>query len=125
MKKHEVKKISLAEKLVAGLNEFAEALESGEEITERFDCHKVVLDLEPTAYDPELVKKTRGTLQASQAIFAQFIGVSVQTVRSWEQGDKEPSDMACRFMDEIRIEPLFWQQRLRTLVKSKRRKLEA
>ena len=32
---------------------------------------------------------------------------------AWEQGAKNPSDMACRFMDEIRHNPRYWQERLR------------
>ena len=53
----------------------------------------------------------------SQAIFAQFLGVSVKTVSAWERGDKKPSDLACRFMDEIKESPDYWKRRLKTLVK--------
>lgn len=113
------KKLSVAEKLVEGLEEFADSLEAGEDIAQRFNCHKVVLDLQPTPYDRELVKATRKQLCASQTIFAHFLGVSVQSVRAWEQGNKEPRDIACRFMDEIRSNPAYWRARLRQLVKPK------
>ena len=48
----------------------------------------------------------------SQRIFAQFLGVSVDAVQSWEGGVNTPSDMACRFMDEIRFNPEYWRKRL-------------
>lgn len=73
---------SIAEKIAQGLEEFADALESGEDVTQRFNCHKVVLELVPTPYTPELVRETRRELNASQAVFARFLGVSVNTVRS-------------------------------------------
>jgi putative transcriptional regulator len=59
-----------------------------------------------------LVKQTRALLGASQAVFANFLGVSVKTVRAWEQGVNTPSAMACRFMDEIRRDPKHWIARL-------------
>ena len=113
------KKLTIADKLIEGLEEFADCLEAGEDVAQRFNFHKVVLDLEPTSYGPELVKDTRDTLRASQTIFARFLGVSAQTVRAWEQGAKEPREMACRFMDEIRSNPKYWRQRLSQLVKPK------
>lgn len=113
------KQLTIAEKLVEGLEEFADSLEAGEDIAQRYNCHKVVLDLQPTSYGPELVKATRDTLRASQTVFARFLGVSAQTVRTWEQGAKKPREMACRFMDEIRSNPQYWRQRLSQLVKPK------
>ena len=120
MRKKVTKKKTIADKMVEGLEEFADALEADTEIAQQFNCHKVVLELQPTRYDPELVKSTRKTLRASQAVFAQFLGVSVQSVSSWEQGSKEPSHIACRFMDEIRNDPEYWRDRLRQHVKPKK-----
>jgi putative transcriptional regulator len=101
------------------LNEFADALEAGENISAKFTCRKVVLKLEPAPYDPALVKKTRAILRASQGIFAKFLGVSVDTVQSWESGVNDPSDIACRFMDEIRHDPRYWRKRFGELVSQK------
>jgi putative transcriptional regulator len=112
-------KKSLGQTIADRLNEFADTLASGEEVCAKFTCRKVVLKLEPKAYSPALVKKTRAVLSVSQGIFAQFIGVSVDTVQSWESGVNSPSDMACRFMDEIRTSPKFWRKRLRDLVEQK------
>src|SRR5579872_1643066 len=112
-------KSSVGSRIVERLKGFTEALESNHVISERFTCHKVHLDLKPTRYSPELVKRTRKLLGVSQALFARFIGTSPQTIRAWEQGINVPNDMACRFMDEIRQEPAYWLARLRKLVVSK------
>jgi len=112
-------KKSLGQTIANRLNEFADALASGEDVEAKFTCCKVVLKLAPSAYSPALVKKTRAVLSVSQGIFAQFIGVSIDTVQAWEGGVNRPSDMACRFMDEIRTSPIFWRKRLRELVEPK------
>lgn len=101
------------------LTAFANALEAGDDICAKFTCRKIVLNLLPKAYDPLLVKRTRAILSVSQSIFAQFLGVSVDTVQSWERGVNTPSEMACRFMDEIRHDPEYWRQRLMDSVSQK------
>ena len=88
-------------------------------IDKKFTVRKVTLDLSPSQYDPELVKTTREILGTSQAVFARFIGVSVRTVRAWEQGINVPMDIACRLMDEIRHDPKYWRARLRKLATAK------
>lgn len=104
---------SVGMKIIEGLREFTEALENDEPIAERFTCRSITLDLVPMAYDQKAVKATRTLLRASQGIFAQFLGVSVKSVRAWEQGTNTPSEIACRFMDEIRRNPEYWRGRLR------------
>lgn len=104
--------LSAEEKIIQGLEEFADALESDEDISKRFTCHKMVLNLKPTSYAPETVQATRKTLGVSQALFAKFLGVATGTVQRWEQGENKPSPIACRFMDEIRRDPKWWTDRL-------------
>ena len=111
-----MKKKSIGSVMVEGMREFTEALESGKVISEHFTCHKVYLDFKPNRYNPLLVKKTRKTLGLSQTLFARFLGVSPQTVRAWEQGANVPNDMACRFMDEIRLDPDYWLERFKRLI---------
>lgn len=107
---------AFGELLAEGLEEFAEALKTDKRsIPGKFNCRKVSLKLSPTVYSPELVRKTRGLLSASQAVFAQFLGVSVQAVRAWEQGINPPRDSARRLMDEIRHKPDYWRERIREL----------
>lgn len=112
-------KKSVGKRIIEGLKEFAEALENDEPIAEKFTCRKVTLDLLPVNYDPKAVKSTRKLLAASQGVFAQFLGVSVKTVCAWEQGRIAPSDMACRFLDEIGRNPEYWRKRLRESIRVK------
>jgi putative transcriptional regulator len=112
------RKDSVGKKLIEGLREFTEALEGDERISEKFTCRKITLDLLPVSYSAKTVKTTRKLLGVSQAVFAQFLGVSVKTVCAWEQG-KTPGDMACRFMDEIRGNPEYWCKRLRESIRVK------
>lgn len=112
---------TIADEIVQGLTEFAEALEAGTDLGERFTCHRVVLDLRPEPYSAEKVKATRKILRASQTLFAKFLGASVKTVRHWEQGLTEPNKMACRFMDEIRRDPDYYLRRLSEAARPKNR----
>ncbi len=111
--------LSPEDKIIRGLESFADALESGEDLTKRFTCRKVVLNLEPTPYTPELVKETREVLGLSQALFAQFLGVSAGTIQAWERGEKPPRNVACRLMDEIRRDPDYWRKRFLELAEEK------
>jgi putative transcriptional regulator len=103
---------SFGKTIIDRLQEFTEALEQDQVISEKFTCRQIVLDLEPTSYNANDVRKTRNLLNISQALFAKFIGVSVKTVRAWEQGTNTPNDQACRFMDEIQHDPQYWKHRL-------------
>jgi DNA-binding transcriptional regulator YiaG len=106
--------------IIAALTEFSEALKSGEP-EKKLTIRTVRLDLEPAPYTANDVKRTRELLNTSQVVFARLLGVSVKTVRCWEQGDREPSPMACRFMDEINHSPDHWKARLNEAVKTKDR----
>ena len=67
----------------------------------------------PGAYRPRDVERVRALLGVSQAVLAQFLGVNVNTVRSWEQGKRPPQPIACRFLAEIEARPGYWRRRLR------------
>jgi len=106
---------SVGGRMVERLKRFAEALETTDRLPDRFTCRTVKLNLEPARYSPRRVKEARETLCASQAIFAQFIGVSTSTVQDWEQGAKPPRGSARRIMDEILQNPDYWLSRLKEL----------
>lgn len=106
--------------LVEGFEGFVADLRSGESITEKYTCRRMVLDLKPQAYSAEQVKATRKLLRLSQVLFARFLGVSPKTVRSWEQGKSDPKDIACRFMDEIQQNPEYYRERLVRSAKMKK-----
>jgi putative transcriptional regulator len=66
----------------------------------------------PRAYRPEDVKRVRDLVGVSQAVLAGFLGVNVNTVRSWEQGKRLPQPIACRFLSEIEANLVYWRQRI-------------
>lgn len=97
--------------LVEGMEEFLADLKKEGPLPEKYTCRSISLDMQPRAFSAAEVRATRDMLSASQSVFAQFLGVSVKTVRAWETG-KTPSEMACRFLDEIRRNPAYWRNRL-------------
>src|SRR5205823_1407155 len=107
------------DRIIQRLRGFKEALQSGAVDDKRFTCRTIELDLKPQPYSPGAVKKTRKLLGASQAVFARFLGVSTKTVQAWEGGANTPSDMACRFLDEIRHNPTYWLGRLKEMIVAK------
>jgi len=62
----------------------------------------------PGHYTPKDVRKLRQTLGVSQPLFARLMGVSTVLVQSWEQGQRTPSPMARRLLDEVRRDPHRW-----------------
>jgi putative transcriptional regulator len=109
----------LGAEMVAGLSAFCDALEAGEPIEKRFTVRTVHLDLQPKPYSADDIKQVRKALNASQALLARFLGVSVNSVRSWEQGVRPVPTIACRFLDEITANPEVWKQRLRQAMTTK------
>lgn len=52
-----------------------------------------------TTHSPdEIIMIRNQILQISQALFANLLGVSKQTINSWESGWRTPSPMAVRFL---------------------------
>src|SRR5262245_11155534 len=105
------KRKSLGRELVGRLRRFTESLEAmpaAAPLRDRFTVRTVELNLEAPSCTPREVKATRALLGASQAIFAQFLGVSASAVQDWEQGHKPPRGSACRLMQEIRRDPEYW-----------------
>jgi len=111
----------LGQQIIESLQEFVETLKSGANIQEACRCRVVELDPKSAPANSTVVEATRKMIGASQRVFAKFLGVSAQTVRAREQGEEVLSDMAKRFMDEIRLNPDYWRTRLREVVKVKKR----
>ena len=103
-------------KIVAALERFRDALESGVPVEQRYTVRKIRLKLIPRTFEPKEVKNVRAALGISQPVFSQFLGVDVKTVRSWEQGQRVPSGMACRFLEEIEADLEHWRGRLRNVL---------
>jgi putative transcriptional regulator len=103
-------------KIVAALERFRDTLESGVPVEQRYTVRKIRLKLTPRTFEPKEVKNVRAALGISQPVFSQFLGVDVKTVRSWEQGQRVPSGMACRFLEEIEADLEHWRGRLRNVL---------
>lgn len=99
---------SIGQEIAVGLEEFADAVRNGGDLTTMFNCREVRLKLHTGAYAPKAVKKTRQRIRCSQVIFAEIMGVSASAVRAWEQGTRPPSRIACRLMDVINRDPSHW-----------------
>jgi putative transcriptional regulator len=112
-------RMTIGSQIVGDLKKLNAVIARGESVCDQFTCNRVVLNLQPRDYKPEMVKKVRKTLRMSQAIFAQFLGVSTSTVRSWEQGQNLVPGMACRFLDEINENPTYWLKRLQAAIVDK------
>lgn len=83
----------------------------------KFVVRTVALNLRSSEYTASKVREVRGQLKISQALFAKLLGVSPKTVQAWEQGVVKPSGMARRFLDEIRLRPDYYRQRLADSIK--------
>jgi len=59
----------------------------------------------PKTMKPNEIRKIRGSLNASQAVFARFLGVSPKAVQSWEQGLRQPQSTALRLLEIARKNP--------------------
>ena len=66
----------------------------------------------PPVYREKDVRRVRYQLGLSQAVFAKLLGASAATVRAWERGAREPSDMARRLMALAEREPKVFEQDL-------------
>lgn len=103
---------TFGDEVVNSFRDFFACVDAGEPMTLR----TVALDLHIHEYTAEEIQQIRQSLNISQAVMAKFLGVSVLTIQSWEQGLRKPSPMACRFLDEIARSPEHWQKRLRKAV---------
>ncbi len=102
----------LADEMVKGMSAFCDAAEASKTVGKRFTIRTVSLDLEARPYGPRDVKRVRAFLKASQSLLAKFLGVSVKTIRSWEQGSRPVPTIACRYMDDIVANPEVWLKRV-------------
>jgi putative transcriptional regulator len=99
---------TFGDELVNSFKDFFARTERGKPITLR----TVSLDLRIQEHSAEEIQKIRQSLNISQAVMAKLLGVSVLTIQSWEQGTRKPSQMACRFLDDIARSPAHWKKRL-------------
>jgi DNA-binding transcriptional regulator YiaG len=99
-------------KIVSAFQEAIDVMRSGEALPGRLTARSRHAEFVRPSYGPEDVRRVRDLLSMSQVVFARFLGVDPNTVRSWEQGTRPPSSIARRFMGEIEDDPAYWRQRV-------------
>ena len=99
-------------KIVGAFAEAVALMQTGEPLERHFTVRTYDVAFTPRPYGPDDVRRVRALLGMSQVLFARFLGVDANTVRSWEQGTRPPSAIARRFMDEIEGDPEHWRRRM-------------
>jgi putative transcriptional regulator len=103
---------SAGARILAAIEEATELLRAEGLGSQRLTVRTYRIPSAPPVYHPGDVKRVRNLLGASQTVFAGFLGVNVNTVRSWEQGRRPPQPIACRFLSEIEADPDYWRKRI-------------
>src|SRR5438046_2390893 len=88
------KKLSPAgAKIVSAFQEAIDVMRSGEQLPGRLTVRGFQAEFVRPSYGAEDVRRVRDLLGMSQVVFARFLGVDPNTVRSWEQGTRPPSSI--------------------------------
>jgi putative transcriptional regulator len=103
---------SSGSKILAAITEATEVLRTEGLQSKRLTVRTYKIPEAPPVYRPRDVKRVRELLGASQAVLAGFLGVNVNTLRSWEQGKRPPQPIACRFLFEIESDVANWRRRI-------------
>ncbi|MGO9914599.1 MAG: helix-turn-helix domain-containing protein [Isosphaeraceae bacterium] len=104
--------LSAGTKIVAAIEDATKILRTEGLQSKRLTIRTYKVPPAPHVCRPGDVKRVREPLGASQAVLARFLGVNVNTVRSWEQGKRLPQPIACRFLSEIKSNPAYWRKRI-------------
>ncbi len=59
----------------------------------------------PPTYNAEQIARIRKSLHMSQSVFARVLNTSPKTVQSWEQGLRQPTQVALRLLEVIEKQP--------------------
>ncbi len=103
---------SSGSRILSAITEATEILRTEGLQGKRLTVRTYKLPEAPPIYRPQDVKRVRALLGASQAVLAGFLGVNINTVRSWEQGKRPPQPIACRFLFEIESDIAKWRRRV-------------
>jgi len=82
---------------------FSELKEAPEDVRDfrlgkRTDLRVTKLPVPPKRITPAEIRRIRQSLQASQSVFAVYLNVSPNAVRSWEQGTRRPQHAALKLL---------------------------
>ncbi len=109
---------TVGEELNARLGRFVEQLaktESMADLPKVVTVRRVKLDLRPRPFSAKELKAIRLRLGVSQALFAEYLGVSSSTLQDWEQGRHEVTGPVCRLLGEMMGDIPAWSKRLKDL----------
>jgi DNA-binding transcriptional regulator YiaG len=112
---------SKGQEIVDGLQSLAATLRAGKPLESQFTVRTFKIPPPAQCREKE-VRGARELLAMSQASFAAFLGVDPSTVRSWEQGVRLPSPLACRLLSAIADDPDYWRKRLATCLMAEDRR---
>ncbi|MGB2593143.1 MAG: helix-turn-helix domain-containing protein [Candidatus Acidiferrum sp.] len=93
-------KVNIFEDMKAALKDAA-AYERGESVNLRV----TQMPSRPKPISPKEVRHIREALNASQSLFASYLNVSPNAVRSWEQGTRRPRQAALKLLAIARKNP--------------------
>ena len=63
-----------------------------------------------TRFDFFFVKAIRAQLNVSQSEMAKVLGTSLDTIKSWETGRRNPTGLAAKVLATIQANPKFFQE---------------
>ena len=92
--------------IMTGLNE---ALEVSKGRLKTVKRRKVTVSPLPE-YNADRIKKIRESLNLSQMIFAEAMGVSIKTIEAWESGRNKPQGPASRFLQILEQDNRFLEE---------------
>src|SRR5579864_219291 len=78
---------------------------AGYERGEKVDLQVNEIPSPPKPMNPREIRHVRERLNASQAVFAALLCVSIKAVQSWEQGTRRPRSSALRLLDIAKRNP--------------------
>jgi putative transcriptional regulator len=93
-------KINIFDDLKEALQDAA-AYERGEPVNLRVTR----IPMRPKPISPREIRRIRRALNASQPLFATYLNVSANAVRSWEQGTRRPRQAALKLLTIARKNP--------------------
>jgi putative transcriptional regulator len=103
---------SAGKRILAAIEEATDVLRVEGLESKRLTIRTCTVPSAPSVCRAGDVKRVREQLGTSQAVLARFLGVNVNTVRSWEQGKRLPQPIACRFLSEIESDLMYWRKRI-------------
>ncbi len=105
--KKQKRKNEYFDEILSGLNEALEHAKGNKKL--KMTSVKIHPVQDMTAKE---ISKLREKLSFSQAIFAEFLGVSKKTVEAWEYGKSHPNGAALRLLNYISLDPQYFEEKV-------------